>query len=180
MKVTECFSKCSSSVSISFGSCKHFGMPVCSGRRAHAALEEDAATAASSSVCWPDRQTSVRSTSRQQLLADPRVWPPLSSAWRRRSPASTEHTSKAFPSPCCGEAASWSFSSRNCVFNILKCFSSWVYFTPVIHYIQRVCHSCWAEDYCTYRNYFINVRCFFFLWNSNFWKFKWNAYCSNI
>ncbi len=75
-------------------------------------------------------------------------------------PAHSELTSEPFPGlrhRC--EAASWGLNSGNWVVNILKCSSTWVYFTPVICYFQCVCSGCSAEDYCTYRNYFITVSC---------------------
>ena len=101
----------------------------------------------------------VWSTSWQQLLADPRVWPPLSSARRRPSPASTGLARSPFPEPHCFDAASWGLNSGNWVVNILKCSSTWVYFTPVIRYFQCICYGCWTEDYCTYRSYYITVSC---------------------
>lgn len=50
-------------------------------------------------------------------------------------------------------------NSWNLGVNILKCFSTWVYFTPVIRCFQCICYGCWTEDYCTYRNYFITISC---------------------
>lgn len=39
---------------------------------------------------------------------------------------------RPFHGPRCCEAASWGLNSGNWVVNILKCSSTWVYFTPVI------------------------------------------------
>lgn len=64
-----------------------------------------------------------------------------------------------FPEPHRCDAASWGLNSGNWVVNILKCSSTWVYFTPVIRYFQCICYGCWAEDYCTYRSYYITVSC---------------------
>lgn len=102
----------------------------------------------------------VWSTSWQQLLTDPRVWP--ATVICAPSPISSQHWvhfRALSAEPCCCEAASWGLNSGNWVVNILKCSSTWVYFTPVIRYFQCVCSGCWTEDYCTYRNYFITVSC---------------------
>lgn len=91
-------------------------------------------------------------------------WPPHMAATVicAASPISSQngaHFRALFAEPCCCEAASWGLNSGNWVVNILKCSSTWVYFTPVIRYFQCVCYGCWTEDYCTYRNYFITVSC---------------------
>lgn len=69
------------------------------------------------------------------------------------------HSSVPCPGSHCYQVALWGLNSGKWVVNILKCSSTWVYFTPVIRYFQCVCYGCWTEDYCTYRSYFISVSC---------------------
>lgn len=85
-------------------------------------------------------------------------WPSCTiTAWP--FPAISELGLKSFPGPRHREAAVWGSDIREWVVNILKCSRTWVYFTPVICYTQRIGFGCGTEDYCTYKNYFITIIC---------------------
>lgn len=133
---------------------------------AGAAAEEDAAVArpfgclvniTTTAARWPLRMAATAA------IISATVAPP---------PFSSQHgqTLEPLPGPGCCEAASRDLNSGNWVVNILKCSSAWVYFTPVIHYFQRAGCSCWTEDYCTYRNYFITVSRCCFCEAATFWS----------
>lgn len=89
------------------------------------------------------------STLWQQLLTDPRRADAtaISAQW----PVSSRHAALFWacsraPQCCSG------WNSGNWFVNILKCGRA-VNSRAVIPYFQRICRSCWSEDYCTYRNH---------------------------